>query len=1500
LNHCTNRENIKQGLFSGIVNPSAGIQSTPLIGAHQEVQLRFKNGVLDKAVSTETYKLRPFSNGDAGAKTIVETTLTFKGKKEDRSVSPVSLPKSLFFEPPHPVIKSSVETIEKALKPIHKDDSEAVKPEEARKFSELIRVLRSSTKNDILTVYHRIKAGAGYDKERDKNALLDALYRTGTGEAAEVVVELIKNKEISQLQTLLYYSNLAFIQHVNLPSVTAITTLLDQPNLARIGYLGIGHIIGRYCQYHSCENVPEIKSALEKIVAKVKDGKADKRSDENVIIAALKGLGNAKYLDDTTLQKLANIAADKKVRNRVRVAAIEALPTKCSMVWKNILFKPFADQDEDSEIRIKIYLSFVSCPCVKAANEIKELLDKEKVYQVGSFISSHLRNLRASADPFKQNAKAHFGQIKSRTKFPEDFRKFSFNNEVSYSLDAFGIGATAERNIIFSQNSFVPRSISLNLTTEIFGHSFNFLELNSRAENLDRLIEHFFGPKGVVVSQKPQELVKNGYTNLNGLSKYILKRFDKSVRGKRDVKQADLDKFSNSVQLRGNEVDENLDLDLSIKLFGVELAFLSYEGSSQSYNPQQIVDKIFAYLDQGVNKIKNLNYDIEKHIYFLDAEFIYPTALGVSLNLGLYGSGVVRTKINSKIDIPAIFNDPKNAAVKIAVEPSAAIELVGEMVVADGFGSESGIKLVTTLHTATGYDLNVKNLDGKGIDISLGVPKRKQEIISISSTVLYGNEKPDESLPIQFGKGKVRSDCFDQFTAPLGLTVCGHISYPYDNTASLQKKPLYPLSGPFKFYVTIENNDVSSYHFKALYNDKNPKDHSFEILLETPNSRTSRYISLLLQAAVEPDLKVKLSFDSPIKKASAEAIVKRNPQEYSLTVTVKNDQVEYFARAGVETLGGSKYKPILAYKLPEQIERFAGSKGDKKGSGKGGQVHQVQGTVEVADHDGGKKYVFNDVQLVSNDRKIIGIDGNALSTPKSVEVDVSLSYADEKLGLKVDGKYLGDHQYVLSASALPSKNPANSFGIEWEYNRQATRWDHKFAFVQGADLKSKDNRLQLAQSAEFNLDPKKFSISTKNKLTYPKAALLVKFDGTLTKQSVKTEAELKYDKFKFGAELAGKINSVKIGDYEVEFNAEVLENKVKLLSKRLVVDETTSKFENLLKLTPGGTYQADATIKWQIKKNDINVVVGADINLNSKKIKIDTGLESIPDKLNNYVQIIGNGVKYVDYSLKVHKGQDPTGDLVLNLKNYLTTSGHFAYKSGTGNADITINIPKINREITGNGVITISGSKYNAKFGLAYDAGRDPSKVIEINTITDLTKNSITSNNIIKILTYKTEINLSGQREGDFFNGKQNGNIDIALPNGRYLTCKLDRTCTRKDDKIEAKGLFEVADYVSKGGEGRKVVVNFNANIASVKDRLFDTTYQIKYVHNNNKDLILDIIGKNLAQPNSEKKSGAANIKVSGSLIPYTAGVNAAAEYEHKNVAFKGSVFRGTDFVVEV
>lgn len=1448
LNRCSHRENIREGIVSAIYDAKSDIQSAPLLSSYQKIEQRFKRGILNKATSVETYKLKPFSNGDIGAKTIVQTTLTLKGEKGDSPNAPVTLSKSLIFEAPHPVIKSSVDAIATALKAASAEERDSVQEDAAEKFAELLRILRVSSKNDILAVYQKVKVGAGFDKVLDKKIFLDALFRTGSGEAAEVVTDLLKSHELTGVQALVFYASLGLVNHVNLPSVTAVTSLLDQPDLPRLGYLGIGQVIGKYCEEHACDNVAEIKQAIHKIREKIGNGKAKTREQENLIVSALKALGNTHYLDDASMQKLASIAEDKNVRNRVRVAAIEALPVRCSMKWKSILLKVLADREEDSEIRIKSYLSLVDCVCPHVANSIKETLDKETVNQVGSFIQSHLRNLRASADSSKAEAKRQLDQIKPRTKFPEDFRKFSFNNEVSYNVGGLGVGSSAESNVIYSQDSFVPRSVNLNLTTEIFGRSFNFLELNTRIENLDRLIEHYFGPKGRLTQDEVEDLMDKGVGKFEDVTKYVKEKVSK-LRQKREVKQGELDKFAKGVKLRNDEVDEQLDLDLSVKLFGVELAYLTYNGNPTQLSPHNIIDKIFDNVETGFDKIKKFDYNLKSRLQFLDAELVYPTNLGTALSVGVIGTSVVHLKTYGKLDISTIIKDPLNAEVHFGFEPSASIRIAGSMIV-KGFDVESGMKLVSTLHTDTATDMTVKLLDGKGIDVKVGAPLKKEVMISVSGEVLLSTGSKDNIYkPANFGKNKVYKDCFEQFATAVGITVCGHLEFPYNGIESVSKRALFPLNGPYKYSLSNENNDMTHVHLRIYY-DKTPKSRLFEISLDTPNSKTNRRVSLSGEVTFEPNKAIKLAFDSPIKKASIETIWKCSPQEHALVVTAHNDNHEYFVRAGLLADGTNKYKPVLEYKVPEHIEKLVGKSETKTSS----QQYNVQGSVELIDENDEKKYVFNNVALVAAGHSFIGLNGYFLSGKDTIALDIKANYGEESIALKSHGKKLGEDHYSLGLSALPSRDPNIAFDVDWELRRDQHEFENNLVFVHGPDLKSEINRFTLNQHLITKLEIPSFVLGGSNKISYPAAKLKLNVEGKLTPVSINGDIEIEYDKFKFGTELSAKRNTAKPGEYEFEFEAELLQNSIKLESKRTIVEPHKSKYENKIELTPGGKYEADALVTYDKNNNRVNFEVDGDLDLNGKKVKIFGNLNAErPNNVQSQAHLTVNDVKYIDFVFKLLQLDTyPQGNLALNVKNYLNVAGQITAQNDKGNAQFNIDLPKINRKIKGTSEFVINGPQHNADVEILFDAEKDPSKRIKVSTVNNVKKDAIDSKNVIEVANYKIQVN--GKLDGTLKIGDLIVDADITFPNGRYMTYKGKRTSTKQNDKYNVHVNAEWEDHESKGGKiPRKLTYLVDVTDFDYKTFTYQTNWQLTADLDGNKGQI-DLNLKNLANIDGYKR----------------------------------------------
>lgn len=105
-------------------------------------------------------------------------------------------------------------------------------------------------------------------------------------------------------------------------------------------------------------------------------------------------------------------------------------------------------------------------------------------------------NLRESSSPYKETVRSMLESEDLPKKFDLDKRKFSRNYEWSHYSQDSNMGGMLDSNLIWSPESFVPRSVSANLSVELFGHSVNLLEIGGRAEGLDYLLESYFGQSG--------------------------------------------------------------------------------------------------------------------------------------------------------------------------------------------------------------------------------------------------------------------------------------------------------------------------------------------------------------------------------------------------------------------------------------------------------------------------------------------------------------------------------------------------------------------------------------------------------------------------------------------------------------------------------------------------------------------------------------------------------------------------------------------------------------------------------------------------------------------------------------------------------------------------------------------------------------------------------------------------------------------------------------------
>ena len=61
---------------------------------------------------------------------------------------------------------------------------------------------------------------------------------------------------------------------------------------------------------------------------------------------------------------------------------------------------------------------------------------------------------------------------------------------------------------VFHPESFVPRTLNFNLTTNLFGFSVNAFEINARMEGVEMLLSKYFGSNGYFSDEYAKQLFK--------------------------------------------------------------------------------------------------------------------------------------------------------------------------------------------------------------------------------------------------------------------------------------------------------------------------------------------------------------------------------------------------------------------------------------------------------------------------------------------------------------------------------------------------------------------------------------------------------------------------------------------------------------------------------------------------------------------------------------------------------------------------------------------------------------------------------------------------------------------------------------------------------------------------------------------------------------------------------------------------------------------------------
>ena len=252
-----------------------------------------------------------------------------------------------------------------------------------------------------------------------------------------------------------------------------------------------------------------------------------------------------------------------------------------------------------------------------------------------------------SLSPYKKAMKALIGSEFLQNKWNTDVRKFSRYFESSYYSDHLKIGGTVDGQLIFSQESYIPRSAMVNLTANVFGESLNLMEIGARGEQFEDLVEDLFGPDGYFREDS----------------------FKKLLQGLRQKRHADVISDFQST-FNNDNFDPTPKGNMYMKMFGRDLYYSSFNGLND------LMSKVTSFWPMSFfgHTIFDDNKEVtyKRSSIFLDGKIEVPTLAGLPLNLAVNGTSALSLISKHHLDLSNIFKTG-TASASVEFYPTATL-----------------------------------------------------------------------------------------------------------------------------------------------------------------------------------------------------------------------------------------------------------------------------------------------------------------------------------------------------------------------------------------------------------------------------------------------------------------------------------------------------------------------------------------------------------------------------------------------------------------------------------------------------------------------------------------------------------------------------------------------------------------------------------------------------------------------------------------------------------
>nr|BAL42280.1 Vitellogenin-B [Haemaphysalis longicornis] len=808
------------------------------------------NRWITKAQCTEREFLH-FAARGTREQTIITSTGVLTMQRTFGSVKPIpeTVTKKSTIKFDHSVTraeKGDINDVMGLLRDLCRSSADDIRPEASGVFARLVAGLRGLAYPELKQIYSQISTGELCFDKKLEHLFLDALPLVGSEGSLKMTVELMNKAEHASRSTA-WIAGITSISYPTEEMIAILAPLIKKADAPRSAVLAVTSLAHVFCRSYdgNCDTVPAIRD-LQASLTKMLNFKcrATDTASRNKIITALKGFGNLGYYGDgiNTIMECA-VATGNPLP--IRLAAIQATRRACAPEMHPRLSEMMRTPGEDVEIRIAAaYLGIMRCPTMTDVMEIKRMLEKEEINQVGSFIWSHLTNLQDTESPSKMALRSLVSGMYVPKKFESDARKASQNIEWSKLSEMYNVGGTAETNIIYSPKSFIPRSIDLNLTVDLFSHSINIFEFGGRAEGYDHLLESLLAPKSHL--KRTNEV--------DSIWSRIGDRLSRSRRAA-SAKNTKVDIFDDKVNIaKPNDPSGSL----YFRMFGNELSWFELP------TMDDIVDfangvRSNSWLDQMMSQKQN---DIARSAMLVDT-----TGNGTHRDRLPVQGWTSRLppredlRLTGKINLAGA---PKDMLIEGYIKPSASIDMSGLMSIDAGV-AKRGIRVSSTMHTSTALDGKIEIKSTGEMNFKYNLRNDKQEILNMK-TEIYSVDAETEQ-PLMAPNVKEFAGCTQTLSKALGVSLCarGKVPKPFFNYRGLNL--------PFDISLVMQKNDLSmeGYELKIKYpvTDFESSDNLFyQLIFDTPGSTVQRKHLIELSFNKRPDDERTMHFlyHCPMKK----------------------------------------------------------------------------------------------------------------------------------------------------------------------------------------------------------------------------------------------------------------------------------------------------------------------------------------------------------------------------------------------------------------------------------------------------------------------------------------------------------------------------------------------------------------------------------------------------------------------------------------------------------